>query len=72
MNHQFELSTDEKEMMRLYIVEGLSVKEIAAKKEITTRATEKRIEKIRVRWGCISIRQLTYRLIERRVFSAFV
>lgn len=72
MSHQTELtlSTEEKELMKLYVIEGLTVKEIAAKKGTSKRSIEKTIERIRLRLGCINVRQLIYRLTNGGVFSA--
>lgn len=72
MNHQSELtlSADEKEMMRLYIVDGLTVKEIAVKLIATERAIEKRIETLRRRIGCSNVRQLIFVLTNSNLFES--
>jgi excisionase family DNA binding protein len=64
------LSQSEIELMRLYIVDGLTVKEISVRLAITERSIEKRIEYLRKRMACSNVRQLIYKLTNSNIFES--
>jgi DNA-binding NarL/FixJ family response regulator len=64
-----EMTEKEKVIIRLLAIDGLTVKEIAAKVNPNKRTIEKQIENVRVRYGCINVRQLIYRLTKNGLIA---
>jgi DNA-binding NarL/FixJ family response regulator len=66
---QIKLTGPELTLLEMLAVEGLTVKEIAARINPNKRTIEKQIENIRVRFGCINVRQLIYRVTKEGLIA---